>query len=399
MKRTNDGTDWLTAIATQAGVAVHRVEEVLTARRIRPSPVVASPSRVLLKKISFSGEKDGVTDAGPFEFLWEDLDRGLWAMVTESNLSGKSSVIEVVRWLLRGRPSSNLQEDVKRWIARASLRFELDGVVYEIRAETTGEVTGSFVRIDEGSDRRLASFKSDSDFEAVMSDFFMRAFSLESVTNWRDGAGEGEGKAVVHGWPALSGVMFIGTDYSSLLGDTAPTTGVPIRLMQTYLGLPWISTLTAAKAVQQGVASEQAAKERRRGAAFAARKERVDAIRSELEGRRLELARTPSDADVRAELVARSQEFSKTKNTERALEERLDREDKGIVQAEAAYAEDRRDLQAHLDAEAAGAVFRMLDPSCCPRCDAEIGDERREKERTSYSCSVCGEGITLLLLQ
>lgn len=394
MKRTTNETDWLTAIASQAGVEVRRVKEVLAARRIQPSPVVASPRRLLLKKISFSGEKDGVADPGPFEFLWNDLNRGLWGMVTESNLKGKSSVIEIVRWLLRGRPSSNLQEDVKRWISRASLRFQLDEVVYEIRAETRGEVKGTLVRIDGSIERKLASFARDSEFETVMSDFFMREFSLEAVTNWRDGSGEDEGKAVLHGWPALSGVMFIGTDYSSLLGDMPANTGVPIRLMQMYLGLPWISTLTAAQAVQKGVASEQAAKERRRSEALAARKERIDAIKSDLEAKRLELARTPSDAEVRAALAARSQEFSESKNAERVLEERLNREDKAIVQAKAAHAEDRRDLQAHLDAEAAGAVFRMLDPSCCPRCDAEIGDERREKEKTSHSCSVCGEEIT-----
>jgi hypothetical protein len=350
MKRTIKKTDWLTAIATQAGVDVRRVEEVLAARRIQPSPVPASPRRLLLKKISFSGEKDGVADPGPFEFLWNDLDCGLWGMVTESNLKGKSSVIEVVRWLLRGRPSSNLQEDVKRWITRASLRFQLDEIVYEIRAETTGGVRGTLVRIEANTDRKLASFARDSEFEAVMSDFFMREFSLESVTNWRDGSGEDEGKAVLHGWPALSGVMFIGTDYSSLLGDMPANTGVPIRLMQMYLGLPWISTLTAAQTVQKEVASEQAAKERRRGEALAARRVRVNVINSELEAKRLQQARTPSDAEVRAALAACSQEFSELTNAERALEERLDREDKAIVQAKAAYAEDRRDLKA-LDAK------------------------------------------------
>lgn len=394
MKRTNNETDWVTAIATQSGTDVRRVEEVLAARRIQPSPVVGSPRRLLLKKIAFSGEKGGVANAGPFKFSWDNLERGLWAMVTESNFTGKSSVIEVVRWLLKGRPSGNLQEDVKRWITLASLQFQLDDLVYEIRVETTGQVRGTLVRIEGGSDRELASFTSESEFEAVMSDFFMREFSLEAVTNWREGPGEDEGKAVRHGWSALSGVMFIGTDYSSLLGDMAATTGVPIRLLQMYLGLPWISTVTTAQVVLKGLASERSITERRRDAASATRRLRVGAIETELEARRLELGRTPSDADVRADLATRSQEFGEAKRTERALEERFERENKAVVQAEAAYAEDRRDLQAHLDAEAAGAVFRMLDPTCCPRCDAEIGDERREKEKASHSCSVCGEGIT-----
>jgi hypothetical protein len=394
MKRTQSGTDWLNAVAGRAGVDVSSVEEVLTARCIKQSPVVGSPRRLLLKRIAFAGEKTGVSNSGAFDFSWDDLDHGLWGMVTERNLSGKSSVIEVVRWLLRGRPSDILQEDVRRWITNASLRFKLDEFVYEIRAETTGQLSGTLMRIDADRERKRASFTNEKEFEAVMSDFFMREFNLDSVTNWRDGAGEGEGRPVLHGWPALSGVMFIGTDYSSLLGDMPATTGVGIRLMQMYLGLPWISTLTASQAILKGVETDQAIKERRRAGALELREIRIAEIKAELETKQRELARTPSDAEVRSDLGARSREFADAKKTERELHERFEREDKALIQAEAAYAEDRRDLQAHLDSEAAGAVFRMLDPTCCPRCDADIADERREKEKSSHACSVCGERIT-----
>jgi hypothetical protein len=394
MKQTGNGTDWLTAIAKKADVDISRVEEILTARRIYASPVIASPRRLLLKAITFSGEKDAVVDAGSFEFSWNDLDRGLWGMVTESNLKGKSSVIEVVRWLLRGRASNNFQEDVRRWILRASLRFQIDEEVYEVGVETTGQTTGSLVRIKGDKEHTLATFANDSAFESVMSEFFLREFGLTSLASWRDSPNTEGGKAVFHGWATLSGVMFIGTDYSSLLGDLPPQSGVPIRLMQMYLGLPWISTLAAAKAAQSEVSSEHAAIERRRTASSEIRKERVNKITSELDDRRLELATTPSDVDLKIALAARSAELSQLRNDERALEERRNREEKGVVEAEMAYAEDRRDLQAHLDAQSAGVIFRRLDPSCCPRCDAEIGESRREQEKTNHSCSVCGKEIS-----
>jgi hypothetical protein len=44
-------------------------------------------------------------------------------MLSDKNLRGKSSILEVVHWLLRGRPTSNLQDDVRRWIHKASVRF------------------------------------------------------------------------------------------------------------------------------------------------------------------------------------------------------------------------------------------------------------------------------------
>lgn len=76
------------------------------------------------------------------------------------------------------------------------------------------------------------------------------------------------------------------------------------------------------------------------------------------------------------------------------MQERLDRETLAEQQANAAYLQDRRELQAHLDSAAAGSVFRLLDPSCCPRCDHEIDQARKKKEAASHSCSVCGENIS-----
>lgn len=393
MKQMGTKGEWLNAIAVKAGVDSSRVQEVIELRRIHPSPVLPSPRRLLLKKISFSGTKDQVADAGPFNFVWDKLDCGFWAMMTESNLRGKSSVIEVVRWLLRGRPSSNLQEDVKRWITSASLEFRLDETLYKITVHVGPEITGELSRLEADAVQKMAEFTGELEFEAVMADFFMQELSLETVANWHSSSGEDGGKAVLHGWPALSGVMFVGTDYSSLLGDIGAATGVPLRLMQMYLGLPWVSTLSAGRVAQLAVKSDQVAKEKRRALALSGRKSRVETISVQLEAKRVELAQTPSNSDVRDALSLANKRFSELKSSERDLTERFDREVKAVKLAEASYADDRHELQAHLDAEAAGAVFRLLEPTCCPRCDAEIGDERRLRERKTHSCSVCGEGV------
>jgi transcription elongation factor Elf1 len=77
------------------------------------------------------------------------------------------------------------------------------------------------------------------------------------------------------------------------------------------------------------------------------------------------------------------------------MDERLERESTALHQANAAYLEDRRDLQTHLDSMAAGAVFRMLDPTCCPRCDHGITEAKKKMEIQTHSCSVCGESISI----
>src|ERR1017187_8344580 len=175
--------EWLTIIAERAKVDLGVVESVLVTHRIKAAPGRASPRRLMLMEVAFSGVKDGVSGSGPLEFCWKDLKDGVWAMLSDQNLCGKSSIIEVVRWLLRGRPSETLQEDVRRWIHAARLRFKLDDAVHEIQIEAKNKVVGTFSRL-KTRDRApvvIASFDSESEFETVMAEFFMRELAMESI--------------------------------------------------------------------------------------------------------------------------------------------------------------------------------------------------------------------------
>lgn len=392
-----ESMEWLDAIANRAKVDTSRVESVLTARHIVPTPVLPAPRRMKLLSISFGGTKQGVEDDGLYTFEWPDLNDGLWGMMTDRNLRGKSSIIEVVRWLMRGSPSPNLQDDVKTWIHDACLRFDLDGIEHEVRLDCQNGASGTLSRRTStmATPTVLASFNSDKQFEMVMSDFFLRAFSMEGLATWRESdSEENTGHAVVHGWPALSGAMFIGTNYDVVLGDLPPTTGTQARLMQMYLGVPWVSTLATAAAALKLVESGNELEVRRRNQGARAKQTRVKVIKASLAEKREALNAQPSDEAIQAELSALSGRYSDTKRREKAMQERLDRETLAEQQASAAYLQDRRELQTHKDSTAAGSIFRLLDPSCCPRCDHEIDQARKKKEATSNSCSVCGENIS-----
>jgi hypothetical protein len=123
----------------------------------------------------------------PFNFDWSGLNHGLWAMLSDKNLRGKSSILEVVHWLLRGRPTSNLQEDVRRWIHKASVRFLLDDIEHEVSIQCVGGLRGSLVRRDKNGKRsiQLAQFQTEDEFEAVMADFFMKALSMDAISSWQ----------------------------------------------------------------------------------------------------------------------------------------------------------------------------------------------------------------------
>jgi hypothetical protein len=386
--------DWLEAIAAKAKVDPDMAERILDTKGIRPSPVIATPRRLAVHRIEFSGVKTDVPGAGQFEFVWDNLGPGLWAMVTERNLRGKSSVIEIAKWLLRGRPSRRLQDDVRTWLRSCRLVFTLDDIFHEVRLETSMTVTGRLVRTVSGEEIELAQFVGEDEFEAVMSDFFLKEFGLDVVARWKSGTGEDGGRTVLHGWLSLSGAMFIGTDYSVLLGDMPPQSGMATPLMQMYLGLPWVSTLTAAKAAEQVAKKEQEARERKRELADAGRTKRRDEIATELEKKKAERDATPSDEELRARMARFQVQLAADSASEAEMSERAGRARADLRDAEAAYLADRADLQAHIDAEAAGAVFRMLDPSFCPRCDTVVTEERRKREKETHSCSVCGEHVS-----
>jgi hypothetical protein len=380
-----ESMEWLDAIASRAKVDTNRVESVLTTRHIVPTPVLPAPRRMKLLSIAFGGTKQGVEDDGLYTFEWTDLNEGLWGMMTDRNLRGKSSIIEVVRWLMRGRPSPNLQDDVRTWIHNACLRFDLDGLEYEVRLDCQNGASGTLSRRSSATANPtvLASFNSDKQFEMVMSDFFLRAFSMEGLATWRESDSEEKtGHAVVHGWPALSGAMFIGTNYDVVLGDLPATTGTQARLMQMYLGVPWVSTLATAAAALKLVESGNELEVRRRNLGASAKQTRVKEIEATLTEKQQALSAQPSDEAIQAELSVLSGRYSETKRREKAMQERLDRETLAEQQASAAYLQDRRELQAHLDSTAAGSIFRLLDPSCCPRCDHEIDQARKKIEAT-----------------
>lgn len=392
--------EWLQAIASRAKADISVVERFLSLHRIQPSPVLAQTRRLVLREIEFSGEKDCATNPGVFKFSWTSLDHGLWAMLSEHNLRGKSTIIEIVRWMIRGRPSSNLQDDVRRWVHAVRLSFFLDSDEYEIVAQTEGNPIGNLCHIRSSSTHEvestrtvLANFTTDGEFEAVMADFFMRSFAMDAISTWRQGR-EDEGQSVTHSWVAFSGAMFIGTNYEVLLGDMPVSTGLTSRLMQMYLGVPWVSTLAAAKTAYQIVEQAVQVSTRKNEQRQEAIKARVTNISTQLTEKRAELAKIPSDEAVREAIDADVAELADIRRQERVMVEYVERTIVSFRELTTIHQEDRRDLQAHIEAISATAVFRRLEPKCCPRCDHTISKIKKELECSTHSCSVCGESIT-----
>jgi predicted nucleic acid-binding Zn-ribbon protein len=384
--------EWVQAIAQRAATDSARIESMLAAYHISATPVLPIPRRLLLTRIAFSGIKDQAGTEEPFSFDWSDLTHGLWAMLSDKNFRGKSSILEVVHWLLRGRPTSNLQEDVRRWIQKAQIRFLLDDVEHEVSIQTRNGLNGTLTRRGKKV-IQLADFQNEVEFETVMADFFMRALSMDAITSWQPNTSDDEdlGRAVSHGWAAFSGAMFIGTNYETLLGDLPVATGLNPRLIQMYIGVPWVATLASSQSAFKASQNALEAQSRKVARTAESRQRREAEIGEVLTKKRNELAALPSDDDIRRSLSKLNADYATLKRQESALEKRLSNELHAEEEARNLHFADRKELQEHLDSMAAGAIFRQLDPTYCPRCDTAISAAKKKLEQSTHACSVCGE--------
>lgn len=95
MSRKSAIKDWLTAIANKTELEVSQVEDILAKHRIEAMPVASTPKHLLLKRIRFTGTKslDGVES--PIDFHWQNLDASLWAILSNENFRGKSTIKRV----------------------------------------------------------------------------------------------------------------------------------------------------------------------------------------------------------------------------------------------------------------------------------------------------------------
>ncbi len=384
---------WLDAIAERAKVDVSAVEELLAEYRIEPSPVLASPKRLLLKSISFSGVKDAEHNDAVIDFSWEGLDTGIWAFLTEKNFRGKSSILEIIRWLLRGSEPSNLQSDVRSWLKEARLLFELDDVPFEIEINCEESVRGKLSRYSKkGNKRRICGFESDDEFAAEMSSFFMHEFRMERLAVHRKN-GEFDGKTALHGWQTLSGAMFVGTDYTTLVGELPPTSGLPIRVMQMYLGIPWVTTLAATKAAQSELSRKLSLSNRLFEEAKKETVDRIGELKTALATKQQKLSTLPAAEDAAKKGKELRKKHADLGDELQLLSQQTKTSQETMENAEQAYADDRRAYQTFVDGNAADFVFRALDPTCCPRCDHSIPDARKKREHEHNACAVCGEQV------
>lgn len=386
-------------IAARAKVPAERVKDVFTTYGL---PLVSTPARprpLRIRRLRVAGERIGEVDPGPFdsEMLFSD---GVTALVA-SNFRGKTSVLELVTWCLRGTPRE-LGVGVRGWLTALDLDAEVAGQPLGFRLNLSqGSITSAVVLTAPEVDRMaglrdangsaevtaLLRAATDDSFSEQVQALMLNRLDLHPLVNSVNGTA-----TQTHGWPAYYAAIYLqaGGD-RALLGDQQMA-GLPGRLLQVFLDLPATSALTrvktardiriaedetrtaAARAAVTARADERAAVEKDLAAATA----HLSSLSSASAGRSLtELA---AEARDRAQQVADAQEeWNEAEALHRAARRTRQR--------------DAKDLNDVTESLTARLLFHGLNPQVCPRCDQDIAEDRREQERTAHACAVCARPV------
>jgi hypothetical protein len=381
---------WLETVAEKAGLEPRDAEGRLRRWGITPDRSAKPAPTLTIKQIRFNGEKRGSIE-GRFAFLWSDLESGIWAITSDKNFAGKSTVLEVILWCLRGTPK-NLQDDVRHWIENVTLDFDIDSQSFQVAFTSTAVgPSGSLVRLrPDGTADEIDRFASDEGFSAVMATFMMRTLDLEPITSMQ--GTEGERQPIEHGWTALSGGLYFGGDHKQLLGDVMMA-GLPARMLQMYVGLPWAGTRmhigTALKEVGQEEERSRKAASQSANEATAAR----ERLEKELAAANDSLKKLPTQGGSAEQLKARADEIARLAPAGTELQIKLAAAEAEAGQLRTVALADERGLRDLRENVVATRFFNGLEPACCPRCETAVSRARIKKESSEFNCSLCTEPL------
>jgi len=101
----SDESDFTSAVATRARTSRDAARDILARHQVPTTDVSSSGDRrLLVTGVRFTGMRPEGHDPRRIDFGWT-LTAGLHAVASwGNNLCGKSSVLNVVLWALRGRP-------------------------------------------------------------------------------------------------------------------------------------------------------------------------------------------------------------------------------------------------------------------------------------------------------
>lgn len=393
-------------IASKAGVDVDVVETVLKANAVSLIPVPPAQRGLDVRRLSFSGVRSRTQWDGPFEATFEFSD-GVTALITNENLRGKSSVLELIVWALRGSPRS-LRADVRLWFERIVLEYSVNGVPMAV--VLTKEEEGFVADILRASDADvlsaamagetsaesvsfIATGLSEAEFKEQQDQLMLTLLSLEPITNFQRRPNSDQGAAHDNTWPAYFGGIYLPRAGSEILFGDVVFAALPARILQLFCNVPLMSTQIRLSTLGKVARQDEANQNRRVAQDAAARAQEREALVAELADVQAKFAALPSEGDRSYEVIAAELREAELRLDEIAAVNRS----AGTTFDEAKAARQAEEARASSDRETelAELLFQGLNPKRCPRCEQGFERARVVREESDHECSVCTKPFPL----
>ncbi|MFE6912190.1 ATP-binding protein [Streptomyces erythrochromogenes] len=388
-------------IAQKANVPIDDVRDVFAAYGL---PLVVSPARarpLRVHRLRLAGERTGDVQPGPFDTSL-DFSEGLTAFVA-SNFRGKSSVLELVTWCLRGTRRDALQTRVRHWLRHVDLDATVAGTPMAFRLDLAeGEIDSAVVLT--GPDHAtleevrapdpgrgitaLLRAASTASYAEQIAGLMLGRMDLQPLLNSRM-----ETSTTTHGWPAYFGAIYLPTGADRPLMGDVMTDGLPGRLLQVFLDLPAAAALTRVKTVHDVRLASNKARRKEADAAAAARTTERARLQDELGRAQDLLAGLSPSGTSEVSLVDLAHTAMDLAQAVADAQDVWEEADRTFRRARTERQHAAKLLNDVTESATARLLFHGLNPTSCPRCDQSIDDERRREERQAHTCAVCAREV------
>ncbi|MCE7010095.1 hypothetical protein LWC34_45925 [Kibdelosporangium philippinense] len=391
-------------IASRAKTTREDVEDVFTTRGLPLAYPPARPRPVRIHRLRVDGNRVGVQPEGPIDQTFTFND-GLTALVA-SNLKGKTSVLELITWCLRGAPRAKLQGDVRRWLTRLELDATIAGQPMGFRLSLTPEALLSGVvftasSVDQLTDTdgiaggsgvsTLIEADNQDDFAVKVAELMLDRLDLQPIVNKL--TTKERVRTQTHGWPSYYSAIYLQLGRDRPLLGNQNMAGLAGRLLQVFLDLPATAVLARVKAtydVLQAEADKQSENTKRAVAERADERARVEEALAEARRSLTQLQKAAPGPDL-TELADKSARLARQVADAQDEQDEINR---GYREARRIRQLDEKALNDIRESEVARLLFHGLNPSACPRCETPISGDRRQAERDVHRCAVCTTEVT-----
>jgi hypothetical protein len=381
----------------QNEIPLNLVREVLGDLTLADARPPRRVPRLRIGRLVFTGTKllkDGATAPIAYD---QSFAPGVNVVLVRKNGAGKSTILKTIKLALTG-DDSDYDPDVRGWIERVWLQFDLDGAAYTIHVSRVGSVeayliSGHTLASTEviREDPNLLDLSSDSEaLQESLDRFFMHRLGLARL-RWTQDTGTAAEERTTSWRTFFQALVIPGNSEGYLLLDPARSYGNQEGLiLSTFLGLSLVEPLNELLVAKQQVKKRAEVGDQERSVAEDRVTEyegrlreaglRLEEIFAAQRARRSELQASPS---VQRVFALRSEQASLTAEAE-ALERERNELSSQIQRARA----QARSLR---EAIALRLHFTGLEVSLCPNCDHGVEVEEVRREREEHLCRLCGK--------